>query len=131
MAFTYDATLSTDLAKVRFLIPDTEASAYDLTDAEIGYVLTRASDATEAAAQCCEQISRNYAIRGMATRSSTFADRAKELRLSVATTDPFSAAAAYTVTIGRVEYEDPYQAPNPVDDWRDAQERALAREVGA
>ena len=43
----------------------------------------------------------------------------------------YDAAGAYTVTIGRIEYEDPYQAPNPVDDARDAQERALARETGA
>lgn len=40
MAFTYDATLSTNLAKVRLEIGDTVQQDYSLTDAEITLALT-------------------------------------------------------------------------------------------
>ena len=95
MAFTYDATLATNLSKVRFLVPDTDSTAYDLADAEIEYMLDRVGhNVTEAAAQCCEQVSRNYAVRGMKEKSGVFAARAKELRASV----PSAGASAVTMT---------------------------------
>jgi len=60
MAFTY--TLTTDLGKVRLLIPDNDSTAYDLEDDEIEYFLTaRGDNVTAAASDCCALLARQFA----------------------------------------------------------------------
>lgn len=91
MAFTYD--LTTNVGKVRFLIPDNDSTAYDFEDAEITHLLTLAgSNITGAAIKGCRQLARKYAKRATlvtdgrgqayAMRSNDLAKRADELEAS-------------------------------------------------
>lgn len=88
MSFTY--VLATNIGKVRLLIPDNDADAYDLSDEEIGYFLDQVgADVNHAAVACCKQLARKYAkqatfsadgLRYEATqRAQQFAERAREL----------------------------------------------------
>ena len=57
MAFTYSSTsISTDLAKVRLMLGDTDSDDPLLTDEEINYVLGRYDDVDRAAAECCRLV---------------------------------------------------------------------------
>lgn len=95
MAFSYDlsSTNATTLAisQVRLLIPDNDATAYDLADAEVTYFLTEAgNNITAAAVLACEQLGRKYAKQatfsadGLSVqygeRARLFGERAMQLR---------------------------------------------------
>jgi hypothetical protein len=58
MAFTYDLSLITDLAKLRFEIGDTESSGYYLSDEEINATLTAEGSFDAAVITCIEFILR-------------------------------------------------------------------------
>jgi hypothetical protein len=88
MTFTYD--LTTSIGKVRLLIPDNDATAYDLEDDEITYMLTEVGNEVKAAAvKCCKWLARKYAKKATFSadglsmqngdRAKTFAERAREL----------------------------------------------------
>jgi hypothetical protein len=87
MAFTYD--LTTNRGKVRFLIPDTDSAAYDLSDAEVDYFLADKGAVKPAAIAACKWLARKYAkmvsfsADGLSVqagqRAQTYAERAKEL----------------------------------------------------
>lgn len=88
MAFTYD--LTTDIGKVRLLVPDNDATAYDLADAEIQYFLTETGAAEKAAAvMACKWLARKYSKKATfsadglsvqySARAAEFAARAGEL----------------------------------------------------
>ena len=105
MAFTYD--LSTDIGKVRLLIPDTDATAYYLEDAEITYLLEETGSNVKAAAvSACQWLARKFAQKATfradgleidhSQRAKVFADRAKELQASLE-------GAMSTVTLDRVD----------------------------
>lgn len=92
MAFTYD--LATARGQVRLLVPDKNSGDYLLEDDEIDYFLTqRGGSARAAAADCCDQLARQFALKptfsadGLSVqngqRAQTFADRARELRSSM------------------------------------------------
>jgi hypothetical protein len=109
MAFTYD--LSTAIGKVRLLVPDNNSTSYLLEDDEIDYFLAqRGSNAKAAAADCCDQLARQFALKpsfsadGLSVsngeRANTFAARARELRGSMM-------SAVSSVTLNRSDgYED-------------------------
>lgn len=89
MAFTYD--LTTNRGKVRFLIEDTDLSAYELENDEVDYFLTRCgSNVNAAAVEACFWLARKYAKKASFTadglsihhgeRARLFAERAKELQ---------------------------------------------------
>jgi len=89
MSFTYD--LSTNVGKVRLMIPDNDSTAYDLQDAEIEYFLEQEGNSViYAAIACCQWLARKYAKQatfsadGMSfqasQRAQLFAERARELR---------------------------------------------------
>lgn len=63
MTWTYNAAaLSTsDRAKVRLMIGDTDSSRQQLQDEEIDYVLTQETSPTLAAAACCDLLAAKYA----------------------------------------------------------------------
>ena len=93
MSFSY--TLTTNLGKVRLLVPDNVATAYDLEDDEITYLLTsRGNNILAAAADACQWLARKYAKLATFTadgltvqhgeRAAQYAARAKELRADVA-----------------------------------------------
>ena len=88
MSFTYD--LTTNIGKVRLLIPDNEETAYDIEDAEITYFLTEVgSNVNAAAIRACKWLARKYAKQATFTadglnvqltqRAQAFAERAAEL----------------------------------------------------
>ena len=89
MAFTYD--LRTNRGKTRFLIPDTDGNAAELTDAEIDYFLSDKGTVKLAAIAACKWLARKYAklptfsADGLSVsngdRARNFAERAKELEL--------------------------------------------------
>ena len=92
MSFTYD--LTTKIGQVRLLVPDNEASAYDLQDDEITYFLGLVGqNVMAAAARACDHLARKYAklptfsADGLqisnGQRAQTFAARAAELRASI------------------------------------------------
>jgi hypothetical protein len=92
MAFTYD--LSTAIGQVRFLVPDNDATAYDLEDAEITYLLGQVGNVVSAAAvRACRWLARKYAKKASFTadgltvhyheRAAQFATRAKELEAEI------------------------------------------------
>lgn len=57
MTWTYDSTdISTDLAKVRLLIGDTNTNEQLLADEEINFYIGRKADVTLSAADCCDAI---------------------------------------------------------------------------
>ena len=56
MAFTYDETLSTDLALVRFHLADTDSSAYWLEDATITALLSSEGSVGSAVIACIRYI---------------------------------------------------------------------------
>ena len=122
MAFTYD--LTTNVGKVRLLIPDNDATAYDLDDDEITYFLgTVGNNVTSAAVKCCRWLARKYAKKVGFTadgltmqytqRAAEFAKRADELEaelsggISIAPLlreDGYSEAAATSDYEGRAVY---------------------------
>ncbi len=88
MAFTY--VLTTNIGKVRLLVPDKDATAYDLEDAEIQYFLDQVGANVKAAAvAACKWLARKYSKKvsfqadGLSiqnhARAAEFAARAKEL----------------------------------------------------
>lgn len=88
MAYTYD--LSTNIGKVRLLIPDNDENAYDLGDDEIQYFLDQAgASVNRAAIRACKWLARKYSKKATfsadglsiqhTARASEFAARAKEL----------------------------------------------------
>lgn len=88
MAFTYD--LTTNVGKVRFLIPDNDAAAYDLQDDEVNYFLTQTGASVSGAAiRACKWLARKYSKDAtfsadglsaqLGARAAEFAARAKEL----------------------------------------------------
>ena len=117
MSFTY--TLTTNLGKVRLLIPDNVATAYDLEDDEITYFLTeRGSNVQAAAADACQWLARKYAKLATFTadgltvqhgeRAAQYAARAKELRADVAgsmSTIAITRTDGYSEEAGDSEYE--------------------------
>ena len=91
MSFTY--TLTTNVGKLRLLIPDNVATSYDLEDDEISYFLTeRGSNVKAAAVDCCNWLARKYAklatfsADGLSVqhtaRAEAYAMRARELALA-------------------------------------------------
>ena len=57
MTFTWDSTtITTDLAKVRHMIGDTESTDPYLTDEQIAYELTQTASLILAAANCCQRV---------------------------------------------------------------------------
>jgi hypothetical protein len=89
MAFTYE--LATPIGQVRLMIPDNNAEAFDLSDAEIEYFLSlRGNNVKAAAVEACSHLARKYAklptfsADGLSVnngqRAQTFAERAKELK---------------------------------------------------
>ena len=91
MTFTY--SLTDAIGQVRFLVPDNVATAYDLEDAEIAYMLNQRGQNVKAAAiDACNWLARKYGKLASFTadgltvqhgqRAQTFADRAKELATS-------------------------------------------------
>jgi hypothetical protein len=91
MSFTY--SLDNAIGQVRFLVPDREATAYDLEDAEITYMLSqRGQNVKAAAVDACNWLARKYAklatfqADGLSIqhgqRAQNFAERAKELAAS-------------------------------------------------
>lgn len=92
-AFTYD--LSTDVGKVRLLIPDNDSTAYFLTDSEIEYFLGETANVVNAAAvMACNQLARQFAQKATfsadgltiqhSQRAEVFAKRAAELGAEIA-----------------------------------------------
>jgi hypothetical protein len=64
MGWTYDATdISSDLAKVRLLIGDTDTNDQQFDDAEVNFFINQAGNVWGAAAQACEALASNYARR--------------------------------------------------------------------
>ena len=64
MTWTYSSTdLSTDLAKVRLLIGDTDTNDQQLTDEEIDFFTDDAASVYHAAASGCEALAAQYARR--------------------------------------------------------------------
>lgn len=63
MAFTYDTTIGTDLAKVRLLIPDNQQSSYVFEDAEItAFLALEGDDVLRATAMALETIGSSEAL---------------------------------------------------------------------
>ena len=63
MSFTYDATLSTDLSKVRLLATDVDAANPIFTDEEIGaFMAMEGSNLKRSAALALETIARNQVL---------------------------------------------------------------------
>ena len=92
MSFTYD--LDTALGQVRFLVPDNDANAYDLQDAEIEYMLDQVGNNVKAAAvSACKWLARKYSKKANfsadglsiqhSQRAAEFAARAKELEVEL------------------------------------------------
>ena len=92
MAFTYDATLDTNLDRVRFLLQDTvntTARPALLDDGEITWILTVEANIYMAAAMCADALATRY--RGTTSKTvgslslsyspKTWEDIAKRLRL--------------------------------------------------
>jgi hypothetical protein len=88
MAFTYD--LTTNVGKVRLLVPDNDSAAHDLEDAEISYFLTQTGASVEGAAvRACKWLARKYSKKASfsadglsmqhTARAQEFAKRAAEL----------------------------------------------------
>lgn len=108
MAFTYD--LSTDIGKVRLLIPDTDATAYHLEDAEIAYLLEQTGGNVKAAAvEACRWLARKFAQAATfkadgleiahSERAKVFSERAKELAATLGgamSTVPLDRADGYS-----------------------------------
>lgn len=61
MTFTYDNTLSTNLAKVRFRIGDTDSADPLFTDEEIGALLSSEGSVLKAALACCRSLAARFA----------------------------------------------------------------------
>lgn len=121
MAFTYD--LATDVGKVRFLIPDHDADAYELEDEEIEYFLDGAGTVGAAAVRACRWLARKYAQRASfdadglqvqhSERAKVYAARAEELArellgsvgtISLEREDGYSDAATASEYLGRTVY---------------------------
>jgi hypothetical protein len=122
MTFTYNLTDS--IGQVRFLIPDNVATAYDLEDAEITYMLgQRGGNVKAAAVDACNWLARKYAklasfsADGLSVqhgqRAQTFAERAKELAataqgsigtIAVTREDGYSEAAGDSEYESRIVY---------------------------
>ncbi len=86
MAFTYggDPTASS-LAKVRFLIGDTDSTDYELEDAEINFMVSEFDDAYTAASFCADIIAGKFARQadtsksvGDLSLSKTYSSRSRE-----------------------------------------------------
>lgn len=88
MAFTYD--LTTNIGKVRLLIPDNDVDAYDLEDEEITYFLDQCGASVNwTAIRACKWLARKYSKKATfsadglsiqhGARAAEFAARAKEL----------------------------------------------------
>jgi hypothetical protein len=87
MSFTY--ILTTDLGKVRFLVPDNDSTSFDLQDDEVQYFLTTYGTVKAAAVAACQWLARKYAKQATFSadglsyqagqRAQAYADRAKEL----------------------------------------------------
>jgi len=86
--FTYN--LTDNIGKVRLLIPDNNADAYDLEDDEITYFLDQCGASVAAAAvRACKWLARKYSKKAtfsadglsvqLGERAQMFAARAKEL----------------------------------------------------
>lgn len=64
MTWTYSATdLSTDLARVRLMIGDTNTNDQQLSDEEIDFWISNSAGVMWAAAQCCRSLAAEYARR--------------------------------------------------------------------
>ena len=117
MGYSYD--LSTNVGKVRLLIPDNVASAYDLEDDEITYFLGIAgSNVLAAAVKSCRWLSRKYAKQATFTadglsvqlgeRAKLFAERARELEMEALggmTTVTLDREDGYSDNASTSEYE--------------------------
>jgi|TARA_Y100000310_G_scaffold220455_1_gene221983 hypothetical protein len=89
MVDTYE--LTNDIGKVRFLIPDTDITDAELSDAEVTHLLSISGGTVNAAAIAgCRWLSRKYAQQithtteggarfDLSKRAETYAARAKEL----------------------------------------------------
>lgn len=86
MAFTYGGDPSaSNLAKVRFLLSDTNSSDYELEDAEINYLLTEwGDDVYDAAAAGAEVVAGKFAkaatSKSVGDLSLSFQNRAEDYR---------------------------------------------------
>ncbi len=96
MAFTYDATVSTDLAKVRLAIGDTvsgtgvKPDGTNFTDAELNAMITAEGTWGRAAAAACETLAATWARavdialgprkESLSQVSKAYADQSKQLR---------------------------------------------------
>jgi len=117
MSFSYD--LTTALGQVRFMLDDTEATAYELEDAEITWMLAqRGSNVKATAVDACNWLARKYAklasfsADGLSVqygqRAQNYAERAKELAASAQGgmgSVPLTREDGYSVEAGDSEYE--------------------------
>ena len=117
MAFTYD--LTTSRGQVRFLVPDNEATAYDLSDAEVDWFLANMGGTVNAAAiAACKWLARKYSKKASFSadglsmqhgqRAAEFAKRAVELEselLGGVTSVPLERQDGYHDAGGGSEYE--------------------------
>lgn len=142
MAFTYGGNPSaSDLAKVRFLLSDTNPSDYELEDAEITYLLAEwEDDVYDAAAAGAEVIAGKFAkaatSKTVGDLSLSFQNRAEDyrmlaMRLKQMKTDkfvptPWAAAQALVATDDKL-VSDPktdmwtgiHDNRTPTPDWID------------
>lgn len=117
MSFTY--LLSSNVGKVRLLIPDTVAATAELSDEEIEQFLSwRGNNVNAAAVMACEQLARKYAQAPTFTdtsfsvsngeRARLYAERAKELAAQLgghATTKLVTRSDGYSDAAGSTDYE--------------------------
>lgn len=81
MTFTYDTTISTDLAKVRLLIGDNDSAVPLLQDEEIQYFLTSAGSVYGGAVMACRAIAGRFsrlADTTTETVSVSYSQKAKQ-----------------------------------------------------
>lgn len=108
MAFTYDATLSTTLAKVRRLIGDTDSANALFTDAEMNFFIDAVGDNMyRAAAMATRAIaaSKNLLARrtSISTYSEDYGSVVTDLLAQADRWERMAAASAGTVAVTRVD----------------------------
>lgn len=107
MAFTYDVTLSTDLAKVRRLVGDTDSANALFTDAEMNFFITAGGSMYMAAAMAVRAIASSKALLAKRISVSTYSEDwgnvVQDLLLQAKTWERMAAQSGGTGSVTRVD----------------------------
>jgi hypothetical protein len=113
MTFTYDSSLSTDLAKVRFEIGDTHSEGYYLDDETINYFLTNYSIG-QAVVSCIDHIITqlsvpDFKLDWMSVSNASARAAFENLRKQKAQKYGISSGATASCTIAHAHRADSYE----------------------